>query len=181
MRIISGKWRGRKLSAFKAPHIRPTTDRVKEVIFNKLQFDIDGARVLDLFAGTGNLSFESLSRGAKEVISVESHPKSLSLIEKNRSLFKDTNNLTVFRSDVIKYLNRNSMLDFDIVLIDPPFTKALSDEVLKVLSESGPLNPNVRVFIESSSQEEVEETYGDLVCKTCLAFGDKFLREFRIS
>ena len=63
MRVIAGKWRGRPLVAFKAPHIRPTTDRVKEVLFNKLQGDIDGAKVLDLFAGTGSLTVEALSRG----------------------------------------------------------------------------------------------------------------------
>lgn len=82
MRIISGKYRGRRLSAFNAPHIRPTTDRVKETMFNKLMGQVEGARVLDLFAGTGNLGIESLSRGANWVEFVESNRKSLEILKK---------------------------------------------------------------------------------------------------
>jgi 16S rRNA (guanine966-N2)-methyltransferase len=83
VRIISGKWKGRQLVSFKANHIRPTTDRVKETLFNILQHDIPDSRILDLFGGTGNLSFESLSRGARFVELVESHKISLKIIQEN--------------------------------------------------------------------------------------------------
>jgi hypothetical protein len=83
MRIISGKWRGRRLVSFKADHIRPTTDRVKESLFNKLQAEWEDARVLDLYAGTGNIGFEALSRGAREVVAVEMSGKSIDIIRRN--------------------------------------------------------------------------------------------------
>ena len=81
MRIIAGKYGGRRLKAFKADHIRPTTDRVKETLFNILQSYIPEAHILDLYAGTGSLGFEALSRGASDVMAVEQNRKSLSIIK----------------------------------------------------------------------------------------------------
>jgi len=179
MRIIAGRWKGRRLVSFKAPHIRPTTDRVKEVLFNKIQFDVDGSCVLDLFAGTGSLSFEALSRGAKKVVSVEAHPKSLSIIEKNKNMLGDVVGLKVVRSDVLKFLKKNSLHNFDLIIIDPPFTKAMSHEVLEFLAGREPFSPDVRIFIESASSEAVQNDYGSLKLFQEIAFGDKYLREFR--
>ena len=83
MRIISGKFKGRSLISFKASHIRPTTDRVKESLFNKIQGETEGARVLDLFAGTGSLGLEALSRGAAFVHFVDDSPVSLKILKQN--------------------------------------------------------------------------------------------------
>src|SRR5690606_35256713 len=105
MRIISGKFGGRKLVHFKADHIRPTTDRVKEVIFNKLQSDIDGSRVLDLFSGTGSLALEALSRGASWVTAVEKNPKSIEIIKKNCELLKiPPGEIALVKKDVLAFL-----------------------------------------------------------------------------
>ena len=90
MRVISGKYKGRELVSFKADHIRPTTDRVKESIFNKLQSHIAGARVLDLFSGTGSLAIEAISREAESVTAVEMNKKSIEIIKKNLQLLKIT-------------------------------------------------------------------------------------------
>ncbi len=88
MRIIAGKYKGRRLVAFKAKHIRPTTDRVKETLFNILGDSVSDAKVLDLFAGTGNVALEFLSRGAQQVEAVESSRKSIEILEKIKSFWR---------------------------------------------------------------------------------------------
>lgn len=164
MRIIAGRFRGRKLASFDADHIRPTTDRVKESIFNKLQGHFDGARVLDLFSGTGNLALECLSRGASYVEAVEMSRKSIAIIQKNIELLQiEKNEIRVVCDDVLKYLRANKgptdFTAFDIVLADPPFTKTMADEVLKALAESSVVGQETVVMIEASSHELVEERY----------------------
>lgn len=178
MRIISGKYGGRKLVSFQASHIRPTTDRVKEVIFNKIQFDIDGAVVLDLYAGTGNLGFESLSRGASSVEMVESNPKSIEVIRKNQKLLGVApEELTVVKSDVGKYL-RSSHRIFDIALVDPPFTKSIADITMEQLAAADVLKPEALILIESSKKEKIQDQYGSLVLLERKNYGDKFLSIF---
>ena len=90
MRIISGKFKGRVLSSFQADHIRPTTDRVKETLFNKWMHYLEDAHVIDLFSGTGNLGLEALSRGAKHVIFVEKNASSIKILKKTLSYLKLT-------------------------------------------------------------------------------------------
>ena len=101
MRIIAGRFRGHQLVSFNADHIRPTTDRVKESIFNKLQNDVPGGRVLDLFSGTGNLAIESLSRGAESVVAVEMSKKSLAIIRKNLEKLGIKGEIQVVGDDVL--------------------------------------------------------------------------------
>ena len=122
MRIITGKYGGRRLVSFKANHIRPTTDRVKEAIFSKIQFDVEGAKVLDLFSGTGNLAFEALSRGAESVYAVELHPQSIRILKENKKMLGVQEELQVEKNDVLRYLKRENE-PFDIIFIDHPFTK----------------------------------------------------------
>ena len=177
MRVISGLYKGRKLVDFKASHIRPTTDRVKESIFNVLQFHLESAVVLDLFAGTGNLGIEALSRGAKFVTAVEKHKKSCEIIYQNLKLLKvDPASYRLVRKDVISYLKNENLSLYDIILIDPPFTESLSAEVMGILSQKKDIN--CRVMIESSSQEELQVQYGALHIEKVLNFGDKFVSFF---
>ncbi|HEX4923193.1 MAG TPA: 16S rRNA (guanine(966)-N(2))-methyltransferase RsmD [Bdellovibrionales bacterium] len=180
MRIISGKYGGRKLTAFKADHIRPTSDRVKESLFNILMSRWDDARVLDLFSGTGNLGLEALSRGAKFVEAVEQHSRSIDIIRKNKELLGVGAEMKIVKNDVIKYLRNYSGEPYDVVLVDPPFTKAMSDEVLGALALSRVVGPQSIIAIESSSQETVKERYASLVCVDTRTFGDKILSFFRL-
>lgn len=180
MRIIAGKYGGRKLVAFKADHIRPTTDRVKESIFNKLQFSIEGAKVLDLFSGTGSLAFESLSRGAEKVVAVESNFKSISVIRKNKSMLKVGDELEIVQADVFKFL-KSVQETFDIILVDPPFTKKIADDVLAALSKSHCFDEDTELFIESSSKETVAEAYPPLQRKLHKSYGDKYLSHYIFS
>ena len=173
MRIIAGKLKGRKLIAFSAKHIRPTTDRVKESIFNKLQADMPDARVLDLFSGTGNLAIESYSRGANYVEAVEKNPKSIKIIKQNLETLSISEGIKVLSMDVLKYLQNYDGEPFDILLIDPPFTQALSHSVLELLGNSKALKTGTQVVIESAMAERVDEEYPGLKLLDQKNFGDK--------
>jgi 16S rRNA (guanine966-N2)-methyltransferase len=127
MRIIAGKYRGHQLVAFKADHIRPTTDRVKETLFNKLQFQMQDANVADLFCGTGNLGIEALSRDAKFCTFVEKNPKSVAIARQNLEKLKvPAKDYKIIVMDVIAFLKSYSGDSFDVILADPPFTEKMA-------------------------------------------------------
>lgn len=139
MRVITGTARGRKLLELKGTDIRPTTDKVKESIFNIVQFDIEGRRVLDLFAGTGQLGIEAISRGAESVTFVDASKDSVKLVKDN--LLHCEMKATVVNEDSLSFLERCGK--FDLIFIDPPYASDLVDRVLEkiikfdILSKSG--------------------------------------------
>jgi 16S rRNA (guanine966-N2)-methyltransferase len=173
MRVIAGRFRGRKLTSFKADHIRPTTDRVKESIFNKLQADVSDSRVLDLFSGTGSLACEAVSRGAAWVDAVEMNKKSIAIIRKNLKLLEIENEVRIHAEDVLKYLRHYEGEPYDLILIDPPFTDKLAHSVLVELSSSQVLGSQTIVVIESSSHETVLDFYEGLERLDERDYGDK--------
>lgn len=179
MRIISGKFKGRRLASFSADHIRPTTDRVKESLFNIIAMDLPDAKVLDLFSGTGNLGIEALSRGAASVTLVESNKKSLSIIRENLKLLEISDQVEVVGRDVFSFLKEFDGDAFDIILIDPPFTKSIGHDVMLALSESQALNARGLVAIETAKKERIETKYGNLIGQTQRNYGDKILSLFR--
>ena len=124
MRVITGSARGRKLSEPKNYDIRPTTDNVKESIFNIIQFDVEGRRVLDLFAGTGQLGIEALSRGAKSAVFVDKSSEAIALVKQNLKACNLEAN--VVREDSLSYLERGGK--FDLIFIDPPYDTELVNE-----------------------------------------------------
>lgn len=179
MRIISGKYKGHPLVEFKADHIRPTTDRVKETLFNKLMFDIEGSRALDLFAGTGNLGIEALSRGAREVIFVEKHPKSIEILKKNLAKLKvPAADYKIINTDVLSYLKDYENEAFDIIFADPPFTEKMAHKVMEHASLSRAFGAHTLMTIESERRERMEDLYGDLERYDHREFGDKILSFF---
>ncbi|MEF9970877.1 MAG: 16S rRNA (guanine(966)-N(2))-methyltransferase RsmD [Oscillospiraceae bacterium] len=139
MRVITGTARGRKLLEPVGMEIRPTSDMVKEAIFNIVQFDIEGRRVLDLFAGTGQLGIEALSRGAKSVTFVDESNDAIKLIKQN--LEKCQLHGTVVRDNSVSFLTRGDK--YDLIFLDPPYDSGLLDAVLQkiiqfdILSDSG--------------------------------------------
>lgn len=173
MRIIAGRFRGRRLASFKADHIRPTTDRVKESIFNKLQGYFEGARVLDLFSGTGNLACESISRGAVSVDAVELSKKSIQIIRENLQLLDIEREVQILNDDVLKYLARYQGPPYDVIIADPPFTEKLADQVLLALSASSAVGTESIIVIEASSHEVVKDSYPQLECRDSRDYGDK--------
>lgn len=179
MRIIAGKYKGHPLVSFKAPHIRPTTDRVKESLFNIWRGEVEGARVLDLFCGTGNLGLEALSRGASSVSFVDAHPKSIQILRQNLEKLRVDEAHEVITSDVYRFLKKQQT-PFDLIFIDPPFTEAMADEVMQALSQSSSFHSNTRIAIESGRREKIGTEYGPIYRYDGREFGDKFLSLFAI-
>lgn len=179
MRVISGKFKGRQLVDFQAAHIRPTTDRVKETLFNKLMGRVEGARILDLFSGTGNLAIEAISRDAGWVDLVESHRKSLAIIRENLNRLKITEGFQVHPVDAFKWIKEYEGPPYDIVIADPPFTRAWAHDLASAIGASHLLAEDAWVIIEASSKERMDEDYPGLERLDRREFGDKHLNFFR--
>ena len=173
MRIISGQFKGRVLAAFKGQRIRPTTDRVKESIFNKLASHLEGAVVLDLFAGTGSLGFEALSRGAHSVCFVDKHAHSINLIKKNKQLLSPQLNTRCYQCDVFSFLRHPKAGPFNLIFIDPPFTQKLADRTLQALGQSAIVAPKSQVVIEAGRHEQLQSQYAHLQRYDHKHYGDK--------
>ena len=178
MRVIGGKYGGRHLASFKASHLRPTSDRVKESLFNILGTRVEGSRVLDLFAGTGNLSIEAHSRGASQVVSVEKHPSSIAIIRKNQELLGIKAGIEIVRSDVLKYLKNFEGEPYDLVLVDPPFTEKMAHDVMVALSTSRVGDNRTVVAIESAGRERLDDVYQEWTRIDSRDYGDKILSFF---
>jgi len=182
MRIISGKYKGHHLVSFQADHIRPTTDRVKESLFNKIQGLVEDARVLDLFSGTGSLGLEALSRGAREVLFVEKSRKSLQILERNLAKLKVTEPYQVMQKDVLGFLRGYEGEPFDLIFVDPPFTEKMAHDVLLTADFAAAklFHPETLLMIESGQGETVLESYSSLVRSDVREFGDKSLSFYRL-
>ncbi|MBQ6569789.1 MAG: 16S rRNA (guanine(966)-N(2))-methyltransferase RsmD [Clostridia bacterium] len=137
MRVITGTARGRRLITLEGLDVRPTTDKVKEGIFSAIQFDIDGRKILDLFAGSGQLGIEALSRGAQKCVFVDSSSKALNVINRNLQTTGLADKAEVYASDALGYLSR-CRDTFDIVFLDPPY--AMAENIIpKILASLIPL------------------------------------------
>ncbi|HEX2138981.1 MAG TPA: 16S rRNA (guanine(966)-N(2))-methyltransferase RsmD [Woeseiaceae bacterium] len=147
VRIVAGKWRGRRLPVRAAPGLRPTSERVRETLFNWLAPRIEGARCLDLYAGTGALGFEALSRGASEVLFVEqSDTLAQGLAESARLL--DAASASVQVDDAVRFLEKGEVRQRDIVFLDPPFGDARMEELCRLLVARPWLSPGAAVYLE---------------------------------
>lgn len=175
MRIIAGRFKGHKLVSFDEDHIRPTTDRVKESVFNILTPMIVGAKVLDLFSGTGNLGFEALSRGAATVEMVEKSPRSIAIIRKNLSHLKIDEGVEIHRFDAVSFVKDYSGPSFDLILIDPPFPLKICETILKEISESQAADSHTRIVIEHSRKEPLPAEILKLRVIDTRSYGDKLV------
>lgn len=150
LRIIGGQWRGRRLDVINSEGLRPTPDRVRETVFNWLQAWVAGASCLDLFAGTGALCLEALSRGASRVVMVEKSSDVARVLRQNVAQLK-TDAATVINDNCQRYLQGQAEV-FDIVFIDPPFSNSdLIDSSITTLVQRGWIKPGSWVYIESPS------------------------------
>lgn len=145
MRVIAGKYKGKQLLSPKTNNVRPTGDKVKQAIFTKLQFFVDGARVLDLFCGSGALGIEALSRNAKEVVFVDKSIDSIKLTKKNLSLINQ--NCKVINADFKIALERFKE-QFDLILIDPPYASGVYETCLELIYKYNLLSHNGIIVCE---------------------------------
>jgi 16S rRNA (guanine966-N2)-methyltransferase len=178
VRIISGKFKGHKLVSFDEDHIRPTTDRVKESVFNIISAYIDGARVLDLFSGTGSLGLEAFSRGATSIDMVEQSPRSIKIIRKNLELLKIEAGVKIFKDDAVSFVKEYQGAPYDIILIDPPFPLKICETILKEVGHSAVASSQTQIFIEHSRQEPLPVEIGNLRCIDTRTYGDKLAAFF---
>ncbi|MFC4766054.1 16S rRNA (guanine(966)-N(2))-methyltransferase RsmD [Effusibacillus consociatus] len=175
MRVISGELKGRRLTPVPGHSTRPTTDKVKESIFNIIGPYFDGGTVLDLFAGTGSLGIEALSRGMDRAVFIDQDPKALQIIRKNVESCGVENRVRIFRNDArraISLLAKNQET-FDLVFMDPPYHLDLIPKMISALSQQNLLEDTAIIVGEHSSARELPDrieaffrwkfvTYGDI-------------------
>src|SRR5574344_1343880 len=147
MRVITGSARGRRLNELKGTQTRPTTDKVKESIFNCIQFDVEDARVLDLFAGTGQLGIEALSRGAQSAVFVDRRTDAVKLIRENLALCRLSDRAQGVCGDSMGYLS-SLRTKFDIVFLDPPYAEDLLERALPHIARFDILSPHGIIVAE---------------------------------
>ena len=153
MRVITGTARGRRLKTPEGMDIRPTTDNVKESLFNIIQFDIEGRRVLDLFAGTGQLGIECLSRGAREAVFLDRSPAAVKIVKEN--LKSCGFSATVLHRDALEYLDHCG--SFDLIFVDPPYDAGLYETVLEKINSVDILSDGGIIICESRRDAAMPE------------------------
>ncbi|MCB1385124.1 MAG: 16S rRNA (guanine(966)-N(2))-methyltransferase RsmD [Nitratireductor sp.] len=150
MRIVGGEFRGRRLAAPKSDRIRPTTDRNRESLFNILsnRIDLDGSRVIDLFAGTGALGFEALSRGAGHALFVDDGAEARALLQQNIESLGLQGRARLFRRDATRLGAIGTLRPFDLAFLDPPYGRGLGERALGALRAGGWLDRDALVVLE---------------------------------
>lgn len=174
LRIIGGEWRGRKLCFPDAPNLRPTPDRVRETIFNWLAPMINGAHCLDLFAGSGALGLEALSRGAASTTFVDSHKKVVQTLKSHLDLLSSNDRAKIFEMDGVKFLSKDKFKiseanKYDLVFLDPPYHLDFMQKVVPLLEDNGWLNDNAMLYLEIEKRQtlpELPKNWGMLKDKT---------------
>ncbi|MDO4458799.1 MAG: 16S rRNA (guanine(966)-N(2))-methyltransferase RsmD [Clostridia bacterium] len=157
MRIITGTARGRKLITLEGMDVRPTPDKIKESLFNIIQFDIPGRKFLDLFAGSGQIGLEALSRGAESCVFVDASKRSIDIIEKNIATCGFENESKVVNAESVMYIRRTPDM-FDIAFLDPPYRQGLIEQVLPQVAER--MNKGGTIICEHPVDEEIPEEAG---------------------
>ena len=147
LRIVAGNWRSRLLDIADVEGLRPTSERIRETLFNWLAPRIHGARCLDAYAGTGALGLEALSRGAGSVVFVEKSPVAAKQLRRNIDVL-DARGATVLHQDTLRYLRDTAAGPFDLVFLDPPFADELVEETCRLLAQQHLLADNALVYIE---------------------------------
>ena len=178
MRVITGKARGVQLKTPDGMLTRPTTDRVKEALFSIIHFDIPGAKVLDLFGGTGQLGIEALSRGAKKAVFVDAQENACKLIKENLNRTKLQQDGQVIRSDYLQYLDR-CRERFDIILLDPPYADVFLENALKKITEIDILESNGIIVTERPLGKELPWDFEGFTRSKDYKYGKTLLAIYR--
>ena len=186
MRIIAGKYRSRILKSLKGNALRPTSDRLRETLFNILGPNVTGSHFLDVFAGTGAVGIEALSRGALEVVFIENHAPAAVLIRRNLASLAITSGAQVLALDALRALekiaHKHKATDapFDFVFVDPPYAAAEEyQRVMKFLSTAPFVSPGTIVIAEHSRKFELAEEFASLERVRVLKQGDAVLSFYR--
>ncbi|MGB9758045.1 MAG: 16S rRNA (guanine(966)-N(2))-methyltransferase RsmD [Candidatus Bipolaricaulaceae bacterium] len=181
MRIIGGERRGRRLARWQGESIRPLRDRVRTALFDTLGEAVVGAEVLDLFAGTGAVGFEALSRGAKRATFVDSAAEAIRIIRENATKLGYENCVEIIQGDAaktVKSLARRGKR-YDLVFIGAPYGTELAQEALRALAEALPLRSGALVVVETFHKEGLSDTFKPLELVDSRVYGETRLTYFR--
>ena len=185
MRVIAGTAKGRRLVSPKGSRIRPTSDKVKEALFNMLNGitgSLSGFSVLDIFAGTGNLGIEALSRGAADAVFIDNHRDSIALVKKNLELtgFSDKGRVVLREAVAALKILEDTDSPFQLIFLDPPYQQEMLERVLEYLANSRLVDENTLVVAEFSPREKLETSFGSLREFDRRIYGDTALAFFTI-
>ena len=173
MRVIAGSARGRRLKTLEGMDVRPTTDKVKEAIFSAIQFDLPDAAVLDLFAGSGQMGIEALSRGAASVVFVDRSARSLQVTQENLESVQFAEQAQLHQTEAQSFLQSTAM-QFDIAILDPPYRKGMHEKLLPLLAEH--MADNGIVICEPQSvgilEQKKQKKYGAITVTTYICRRD---------
>jgi 16S rRNA (guanine(966)-N(2))-methyltransferase RsmD len=160
MRVIAGEFKGRRLASPRGANLRATTDKVREALFNILSFKIEGASFLDVYAGSGSVGIEAISRGASRVVFIENDKNNIALLKKNLSLLPDHARAEVVCGDALNYLKKNE-IDFDIIFLDPPYEAGDLENLLQTLGCCDSMKPQSVVIFEHFHKKILPDVAGD--------------------
>lgn len=164
MRVIAGQLRGRKLESLDGRNIRPTSDRVKESLFNILGDCVIDSAFLDLFGGTGSIGIEAISRGAKLTVFVDDSIKSIEVLRSNLDRLDVNKNSEVYNTDYLTAISRlhKDQRYFDLIFIDPPYSLGMAQNSLEAINKNDILKPNGIIIVEHDEKDEMPQTVGRL-------------------
>ena len=177
MRVITGSARGAKLTTLEGDELRPTADRVKEAVFSSIQFEIEGRRVLDLFAGSGQLGIEALSRGAQSATFVDMNDKAALVVKQNLAHVGLFDKATVLTGDFQPFLAHTKTV-FDIVFIDPPYSKGLIDQALPLAAAK--TSPQGVIVCEAAKRDTLPQQAGDFSLAATRNYGKTIIGYYRV-
>jgi len=181
MRIVAGKYRSRKLKAVEGLNTRPTADRVKEAVYSSLGTYFTGAAMLDLFAGSGNMGLEALSRGIDRVIFVDSDSEAIKVIKENVASLKVENDCEIWKMDYEKALAKcaQNNLKFRLIYLDPPYRHGKLADILLWIEQNELLDKNGVVVVENRKEDEYQSEYQKLQLYKESSYGIAKIRYFR--
>ena len=176
MRVITGSARGRKLKTLEGMDTRPTSDRVKEAVFSAIQFDLPGSVFLDLFAGSGQMGIEALSRGAKHAVFVDASPKAIQAVRENLAHCGFADKAKVAQMDAQSFL-KSTTTRFDLVFLDPPYQQQIIDAVLPAVVQQ--MAPGGIILCETERNEQLPEQAGDYALTKTYFYGKAKITAYR--
>lgn len=177
IKVLGGEKKGRSISSIEGGDLRPTSGKVKEALFNILGERIQGARFLDLFAGTGSVGIEALSRGADHVTFIEKEKKHFQILKKNIERINFQNFSTLCNTDAVKF--KHSGPQYDIVFVDPPYSSGILEKILPVIGGSAMIQKNGILIVEHFKKNGLDTVYGFLIMKKQYFYGDTILSLFQ--
>lgn len=164
MRVVAGIYRGRKLERIEGMDIRPTSDMVKESLFNILGGEVINSNFLDLFGGTGSIGIEAVSRGAEHVVFIDSSIKSIKVLRKNLENLGIKNNVEVYNADYLTAINKlyQNSRRFDIIFLDPPYGTGIAQKALERINEKPILSGDGVIIVEHDARDAMPVSLGSI-------------------